>query len=202
MKIIRLWSLIAVMIMAGAAQAAVQIGADAPNFVLKDSQNVEHSLADFKGKIVVLEWFNKDCPYIKKFYKNGDMQRFQKEATDQGVIWLQVGSSAEGKQGYVTAEEADALRAELDVHSTAYLLDAPGEVGRLYGAKTTPHMYVIDAEGKLAYMGAIDSISSADSDDISKATNYVQKAIAALQAGEAVEHPVTTPYGCGVKYSN
>jgi hypothetical protein len=161
---------------------------------------VEHSLSDFKGSYVVLEWTNHQCPFVKKFYAKGHMQALQEEMTDKGVIWLQVLSSAPGKQGHLGAEEAEALRSEKGHHSTAMLLDPSGVVGKRYDARTTPHMYLIDPAGTLIYQGAIDSIKSTRTDDISEATNYVEAAFEAHRKGESVAQPVTTPYGCSVKY--
>lgn len=181
-------------------QAAVETGTAAPAFTVSDSTGVEHSLSDFKGKYVVLEWTRHDCPFVVKYYENGDMQALQKELTDAGVVWLQVASSAKGKIGYLTASEAEAQREESSVHSTALLLDTAGKVGRAYGARTTPHMFLIDPEGVVIYQGAIDSIKSAKVEDIAKATNYVRTAYASAIAGELIEPSTTTPYGCGVKY--
>lgn len=180
--------------------AAVSTGASAPDFTLTDTTGFEHSLSDFEGKFVVLEWTNHRCPFVVKHYSRGDMQNLQKEMTDGGVVWLQVISSAEGKQGYLTPEEAETMRAEQGVHSTAMLLDTSGEVGRAYDARTTPHMYLIDPEGILVYQGAIDSIQSTRQSDIAKATNYVKAAYQSVLAGQPVDAPTTMPYGCGIKY--
>ncbi len=187
-------------ILASVLSAATETGASAPDFNLTDTTGTEHSLSDFTGKYVVLEWTNHKCPFVVKHYSNGDMQALQKEMTGDGVVWLQIVSSAEGKQGYLTPPEAEALRAEQAVHSTAMLLDTSGDVGRLYGARTTPHMYVIDPEGILIYQGAIDSIKSTRSSDIVKADNYVKAAYESAKAGEPVANATTVPYGCGVKY--
>lgn len=180
--------------------ASVDTGKPAPKFTLQDSTGVEHSLSDFKGKYVVLEWTNHQCPFVKKFYANGAMQSLQKEMTQKGVVWLQVLSSAEGKQGYLTASEAESLRNKQEVGSTALLLDPKGEVGRSYGARTTPHMFLINPQGLVIYQGAIDSIKSTDSADIANATNYVKSAYENAVAGKPVDPATTTPYGCGVKY--
>ena len=183
-----------------ALHASIETGASAPEFTLSDSTGAEHNLADFKGKYVVLEWTNHQCPFVKKFYVNGDMQSLQKEMTADGVIWLQVLSSAEGKQGHLTASEAEALREQQGVGSTALLLDADGAVGHKYGARTTPHMFLIDPEGLVIYQGAIDSVKSTDSADVANATNYVKSAYENAVAGKAVDPATTTPYGCSVKY--
>ncbi len=182
------------------ALAAAEIGKPAPDFTLMDSDGTSHSLADFKGKTVVLEWFNHDCPFVQKHYSGGNMQQLQEAAVDSGVVWLSVISSAEGKQGYLTPEEAKAKKAELGSNATAVLLDADGKVGKLYDAKTTPDMFVIDGEGTLVYKGAIDSVKDTKPASIEGATNYVTAALDSLEAGEAVEVPKTKPYGCSVKY--
>ena len=192
--------LIAALTVFTALQAAVETGVLAPAFTVLDSTGTERSLSDFKGKYVVLEWTCHTCPFVKKYYKGGAMQALQAEMTAKGVVWLQVLSSAEGKGGYLTAPEAEAMRAKQQVHSTAMLLDADGQVGRAYGARTTPHMFLINPEGIVIYQGAIDSIKSAKSSDIAKATNYVQAAYASSVAGEPIEKSTTTPYGCAVKY--
>lgn len=182
------------------ANAAVEVGEKAPNFTAVDTNGVEHSLSDFKGKNVVLEWSNHECPFVVKHYSVGNMQKLQKEATDNGAVWLTIVSSADGKQGHVTPEEANMIMKEKSAHSTARIMDPSGEIGKLYDAKTTPHMFVIDKEGMLAYAGAIDSNSSFSSDAIAGATNYVSAALTSLKAGEPIEVASTKPYGCSVKY--
>lgn len=183
-----------------AANAAIDVGEMAPNFTAVDTNGVEHSLSDFKGKNVVLEWSNHDCPFVVKHYEPGNMQKVQKMATDNGAVWITIVSSAEGKQGFVTADEANKIMKEVGANSTARILDPSGEIGKLYGAKTTPHMFVIDEEGKIAYMGAIDSDSSFKQSSIEGATNYVTAALESLNAGEEVKVASTKPYGCSVKY--
>jgi thioredoxin-related protein len=180
--------------------ARVETGSAAPEFTLADTTGSEHSLSDFKGSYVVLEWTNHQCPFVKKYYDEGHMQALQEKMTGKGVVWLQVLSSASGKQGYLTAEDAEALRAKNGHQSTAMLLDPTGEVGKRFDARTTPHMYLIDPEGTLIYQGAIDSIRSTRTGDIAQATNYVENAYQAHQNGNPVDQPTTTPYGCGVKY--
>jgi peroxiredoxin len=180
--------------------AAVNTGALAPDFTLADTSGETHSLSDFKGKYVVLEWTNHQCPFVVKHYAEGNMQAMQKALTSDGVIWLQIVSSAPGKQGYLTAEDGEALRAKNKMHSTALLLDSTGVVGKQYDARTTPHMYLINPEGALVYQGAIDSIRSTRSSDIAKATNYLKSAYESLIAGKPVAEGTTTPYGCSVKY--
>jgi len=186
----------------GAAMAAVEVGKPAPDFTLTDSNGKSHSLSDFKGKKVVLEWHNPECPFVKKHYNPGNMQKQQAEATKNGVVWLTINSGAAGKQGHLDGAAANAYLAKSSSAPSGYLIDASGSAGKSYGAKTTPHMYVIDAEGVLRYVGAIDSNSSADSSDIASATQYVPQALAQLASGAAVSTPVTQPYGCSVKYAN
>jgi peroxiredoxin len=193
-------TLAATLIFASTVCAAVETGASAPDFTLTDTVGKTHQLSEYAGKYVVLEWTNHLCPFVKKYYGDGDMQALQQAMTADGVVWLQVVSSAEGKQGYVTPAEGEALRALKQMHSTAMLLDPSGTVGRAYGARTTPHMFLINPEGTLIYQGAIDSIKSARQSDIAKADNYVKLAYESSKAGESIEHTTTVPYGCGVKY--
>ena len=172
----------------------------APDFTLMDSNGNKHSLSDFKGKYVVLEWINFGCPFVKKHYGSGNMQALQEKYTGKDVVWLAICSSAEGKQGYYPTKD---INAELEKHNfkaTAYLVDESGEVGKMYAAKTTPHMYVINPEGVLLYAGAIDDKPSTDKADIKTANNYVSVMLDDLMAGKKVESKSTTPYGCSVKY--
>jgi peroxiredoxin len=178
-----------------------KIGAPAPAFTLVDTQGEARTLAEFSGKTVVLEWTNHDCPFVVKHYKGENMPRQQAGATGDGVVWLVVNSSAPGQQGHVTAEQAKAIQAGWNASQTHYLFDTDGTVGRAYGAKTTPHMYIIDGDGVLRYNGAIDSIPSANIADIEKAEQYVEIALAELAAGQPVTRPLTQPYGCSVKYA-
>jgi len=189
-------------VLAVSSHAAVKVGKDAPDFTLTDSKGKERRLSDFKGKIVVLEWYNRDCPYVKKHYGAGNMQRTQDAVTSKGAVWLTINSSAKGKQGHVDGKAFEALMKQDKGAPSHLLLDHDGTVGKLYGAKTTPHMYVIDPAGKLRYMGAIDSIPSADPADIAKARNYVLAAVDALAGNQRVETASTKPYGCGVKYAS
>jgi peroxiredoxin len=191
-------TLLASLFAAGAHAATV--GQPAPAFTLTDSKGQTHSLADFKGKTVVLEWTNHECPFVKKHYGAKNMQAQQGDAAADGVVWLTINSGAPGKQGHVDAAGAEAVMAKDGFKSAAYLLDASGDAGRAYAAKTTPHMYVIDGEGVLRYNGAIDSIPSADQADIPKATQYVTQALGELAAGKPVSVASTQPYGCSVKY--
>lgn len=183
------------------ALANVNVEAPAPAFTAMTADGKTVNLADYKGKTVVLEWTNHDCPFVKKHY-GGNMQSHQKDATGQGVVWLQVISSAPGQQGHVDGATAKKLNADRGAAPTATLLDPKGELGKLYGAQTTPHMYVIKGDGTLAYKGGIDSIPSAKVDDIAKAEPYVKEALAAVAAGKKVEKASTRPYGCSVKYAS
>jgi peroxiredoxin len=185
---------------AHAVEAALQIGRPAPDFTATDSKGSALSLSQFHGKTVVLEWTNADCPYTRKHYTSGNMQGLQELAQKSGVVWLTVISSAPGKQGYVNGPAADALTQSRRAAPTAVLLDPSGTVGRLYGAKTTPHMFVIDKNGALQYMGGIDSIATADVGDIPHAEPYLKEAMVAVTQGNPVAHAVTKPYGCSVKY--
>ncbi len=192
--------LLSLLALVSTSNAAVSTGSLAPDFTLKDSTGATHTLSSFKGKYVVLEWTNHRCPFVVKHYAKGDMQATQKALTSDGVIWLQINSSAPGKQGHLTAADAEALRESLNMESTAMLLDESGEVGRTYDARTTPHMYLISPEGTLIYQGAIDSIKSTRQSDVAKATNYVKAAYESAKAGKPIENATTTAYGCGVKY--
>ncbi|MDH5822504.1 thioredoxin family protein [Luteimonas sp. RD2P54] len=184
------------------ATAAAAVGQPAPAFTLVDSAGQTRSLADFAGKTVVLEWTNHECPFVRKHYGSENMQAQQRDATADDVVWLSVNSSAPGQQGHVDGAAAERIRGQARAAQTAYLLDPDGTTGRAYGAKTTPHMYVIDPAGVLRYAGGIDSIPSPDPADIAKATQYVPQALAELAAGQPVSTPVTRPYGCSVKYAN
>lgn len=173
----------------------------APNFTLTSSIGNKHSLSDFKGKTVVLEWTNYDCPFVKKFYGANAMQKWQDAYTKKGVVWLSICSSADGKEGFFDTKTVATRMKDAKAAPTAYLMDADGTVGRMYGAKTTPHMFVINPEGVLVYAGAIDSKRSTDAADIAGATNYVAAALDAIMAGKPVETKTSTPYGCSVKYA-
>jgi hypothetical protein len=183
------------------AWAAVEIGSLAPDFTLNDIDGTSHKLSEFKGKIVVLEWNNPDCPFVHKHYDSGNLPRLQKTAVAKGVVWLLINSGAPGKEGadYTAAQIKSWLEAR-ESNPTAYLRDPDGQVGHLYGAKTSPHLFVINSDGVLVYEGAIDSIRSADAGDIPRAENYVSEALQAVEAGLPVAKPATQPYGCPVKY--
>ncbi|TRW18051.1 redoxin domain-containing protein [Glacieibacterium frigidum] len=179
---------------------AVTVGQPAPAFTATDSNGKVHRLADFKGKPVVLEWTNSGCPFVKKHYGAGNMQETQAAATKAGAVWLTVNSGAPGKQGHVDAKGANAEVAANKAKPTAYLLDPTGAIGRAYDAKTTPHIYVIDAKGNLAYQGAIDDKPTADPADIKGATNLALAALNDVKAGKPVKVATSKPYGCAVKY--
>jgi len=178
----------------------VGVGKPAPNFTLTDIDGKTRTLSEFKGKTVVLEWTNYGCPFVKKHYGSGNMQKLQKEWTSKGVVWLSICSSAEGKEGNMTPAEWKKASVEKGAASTAILLDPDGKVGKLYGAKTTPHMFVVNPKGTLVYKGAIDDHPSTDQADIPGAKNYVQMALEDLIAGRPVRVANTASYGCSVKY--
>lgn len=182
------------------ARAADAVEKVAPEFSLKGSDGKEYKLSDYSGQVVVLEWLNHECPFVRKHYESKNMQQLQTKYTEQDVVWFSIISSAEGKQGHVTPEEAMADTKEKGAKPTAVLIDADGVVGKLYGAKTTPHMFIIDEYGNLVYQGAIDSINSADKADVAKAENYVSKALDEILADKEVSVSSTRQYGCGVKY--
>jgi peroxiredoxin len=177
------------------------VGAAAPTFSLTSSTGPTISLADQRGKIVVLEWTNHDCPYVRKHYDAGNMQNLQKEATGQGVVWLTVISSAPGTQGHVSAGQANELTKTRKASPTAVLFDPAGTVGKAYGATNTPHMYVITKDGVLAYAGAIDDKPTTRRSDVESAQSFVRPALAAVAAGQPVKTPVTRAYGCTIKYA-
>jgi AhpC/TSA family protein len=186
------------------AHAAPQarIGEPAPAFSLADSNGKAVSLADFKGKTVVLEWTNHECPYVRKHYGANNMQMLQKKWTAQGVVWLTLISSAPGTPGYLTGEEANKLTVQRAAAPSHVLLDPKGDVGRAYGAQTTPHMYVIKGDGTLAYMGGIDDRPTTRLDDLKTAKNFVDAALTELAEGKPVSATTARPYGCSVKYSS
>jgi peroxiredoxin len=187
---------------AAPAVAAPVLGQPAPAFKAVDASGKTRSLADFKGKTVVLEWTNNGCPYVQKHYNSGNMQGLQREAAKDGVVWLTMISSAPGMQGYLTGPQARQWKGEVKAASADVLLDPDGTVGRAYEAKTTPHMYVVDKSGKLVYMGGIDDKASSDPASLQGAKNYVAAALADVKAGRAVAQPATKPYGCSVKYGS
>lgn len=179
------------------------IGQAAPGFSVVDTQGNTHQLSDFEGQVVVLEWTNHDCPFVKKHYSAYNMQNQQRMARDEhGVIWLTVISSSPGTQGHVSAQQADELTMSRNAEPAAVLLDEDGTMGRAYDARVTPHTYIIDETSTLVYMGGIDSNPSANPDDIPEATQYVVEALKSMAAGESIAEPITRPYGCTVKYAD
>lgn len=190
----------AIAMSAASAWAVPVIGQKAPAFTAVDSNGVKRSLGDYKGRIVVLEWTNNGCPYVRKHYGSGNMQKVQADLTGQGAVWLSIISSAPGKQGFVDGAGANQLTTERNAHPTAVLLDPAGKVGHAYEAQTTPHMFVIDQQGVLRYMGAIDDQPTTDPSSIATARNFVREAFAAVSAGKPVEVTATDSYGCSVKY--
>lgn len=182
------------------AALAATVGQAAPAFSLKDTEGKTVSLGDFKGKTVVLEWVNPGCPYVRKHYDAKNMQGSQKLAADKGAIWLAVNSTATTHQDYLEPTKLAAWMKSQNAAASRTLLDEQGSVGKSYNARTTPHMYIIDAKGTLVYAGGIDSIPSASKDDIAKATNYVNTSLTEIASGKAVSNASTKPYGCSIKY--
>lgn len=200
-KMIQLFSAALILGLAASVTAAPQIGQPAPDFSVVDTQGQMHSLADFAGQTVVLEWTNHDCPFVVKHYSSGNMQDQQRLArNDHDVTWLTVISSKPGSQGHVSPDQADELTSSRDAYPTAVLLDESGDMGRAYDARVTPHMYIIDEDGILQYMGGIDSNPSRDPADIPDAKQYVVAALTEMAAGVDISDTVTRPYGCTVKY--
>ncbi|WP_045226730.1 redoxin domain-containing protein [Methyloterricola oryzae] len=187
---------------ASLAFAEPDIDKPAPAFRGKTADGKSIDLASLKGKTVVLEWTNHECPFVRKHYESGNIPQIQKQATKDGIVWLQVISSAPGKEGFVDGATAAKLNSERGSAPTATILDSDGSIGKLYGAKTSPHLFIIDASGLLVYKGGIDSIPSADKDDIAKAENYVKSALNELSAGKKISKASTKAYGCAVKYAS
>ncbi len=181
-------------------RSAAVPGQTAPAFRLVDSQGKDHALSDFKGKFVVLEWVNYECPFVGKHYRSGNMQELQKEYTAKGVVWLSICSSAPGRQGYYEGTDLTRRITEMKAVPTAYLIDANGDVGQLYGAKATPTMAVVDPTGKLVYEGGIDDIASTNIEDIPRAHNFLREVLDAALAGKPVPLTSSRAYGCSVKY--
>ncbi len=186
---------------APAAFAKPEIGEAPPAFEALDTKGVQVSLAGLRGKTVVLEWTNHDCPYVRKHYNTGNMQKLQKQANEDGVVWLTLISSGPGEQGHVTPAKADELSVSRDATPTNVIIDETGVIGRAYQARTTPHMFVIDPEGKLVFMGGIDDRPTANEADIDGAANFVRAALEAVKSGQSVATPVARPYGCSIKYA-
>ena len=196
------FALAAAALVTAPALAEVQIGKPAPNFKANDVNGQVVSLSDFRGKTVVLEWNNPECPFVRKHYSSGNMQKTQAAATKEGVVWLTINSSAPGKQGHVDGVKAKSMIATQKAQPTAYLLDPQGKLGNGYGAKTTPHMYIINPRGTLVYMGGIDDKPSPNPADINGARNHVLTALSELKAGKPVSVATSRPYGCAVKYKD
>lgn len=188
--------------LSGLAAATASIGQAAPDFSASTADGKTLDLKSLRGKTVVLEWTNHDCPYVKKHYRSGNIPQQQQEAAAQGVVWLQIISSAPATQGHVDGATALRLNTERSAKPAAVLLDPSGQIGRLYGARTTPHMYVITPEGRLAYAGGIDSIPSARDEDIARADQFVRLALADLRAGKPVGRSSSQAYGCSIKYAS
>lgn len=185
-----------------AVQAADVIGKPAPNFRLNDANGKPVSLTDYRGKTVVLEWNNPECPFVRKHYGSGNMQKTQAAAVKDGVVWLSINSSAAGNQGNVNGAQAKAYLAKSGAKPTAYLLDPTGVAGKAFDAKTTPHMYIVNKAGTLVYAGGIDDKPTANPADVNGARNHVLAALAEIKAGKAVSVKTSRPYGCSVKYSD
>lgn len=177
-----------------------KIDSIAPNFSLPNVDGKEVALANYRGKIVVLEWLNFDCPYVQKHYESGNIPKMQEEFTQKGIIWLGICSSAPGKQGNLSKQEISKRIKEYNAHLTEYLIDETGKVGKTYGAKTTPHYFIINSDGKLLYSGAIDDKANTNKEDIAIARNYIREVLTSILSGKSVPIKVTKPYGCSVKY--
>ena len=190
----------AALLAAGAAQAAATVGQPAPDFSVKDTAGKTVRLSDFKGKHVVLEWTNPGCPFVRKHYDSGNMPATQKDAVAQGVVWLAVNSTEKASSDYLDPARLTAWLAERKAQPTAVLMDEEGTVGKRYGARTTPHMYIVNPQGVLVYAGGIDSIPSARAADIGRATNYVKEGLSQALAGRPIASATTPPYGCSIKY--
>lgn len=184
------------------AFAAPAVGQQAPDFVAVDTSGVKHKLSDFAGKFVVLEWTNPGCPFVRKHYGSGNMPATQKAATDKGVVWLAINSTERAASDYLKADALDAWMKSQKAAPTAVLMDEDGVIGQVYGARTTPHIFIIDPKGTLVYAGGIDSIASARVDDIKTATNYVNQALGEVLGGKPVSMASTRPYGCSIKYKS
>ncbi len=187
---------------ATALQAAPSVGQDAPDFSLRDTSGKTVKLSDYRGKHVVLEWTNPGCPYVRKHYDSGNMAATQKDATGRGAVWLSINSTAKSSYDYLEPAKLVAWQKQRKVEPTAVLMDEQGDAGKAYGARTTPHMYIVDPKGKLVYAGGIDSIASSSPSDIPKAVNYVRQGLAEATAGKPITAATTRPYGCSIKYES
>jgi peroxiredoxin len=200
-RTLRLIVCFAAIVLVTVGATAARVGDPAPDFTGTDTHGHAHTLADYRGKYVVLEWTNNGCPFTRKHYDSGNMQSLQKEWTARNVVWLTILSSAAGQQGYMTASEENLYIAKVHASPTAAILDPAGAIGHQYDAKTTPHMFVINPEGTLIYEGAIDDHATTDTDDVKSSKNYVSDALTQAMAGKQVTTRYTPPYGCGVKYA-
>lgn len=201
-KLLFVATLASLSLVAGSAGATATVGQPAPAFTATDASGKTVSLADFKGRTVVLEWVNPGCPFVQKHYNAANMQGTQKEAAAKGVVWLAINSTAADAGDYLPPAEMAKWMQQQKAAATATLMDADGKVGRAYGARTTPHMYIVDPAGKLVYAGGIDDKATANPADIPRATNYVKAALNESLAGKPVSQASTRPYGCSIKYSN
>ena len=184
------------------AQATATVGQTAPNFSAKDVNGKTISLADFKGKTVVLEWVNPGCPYVRKHYDGGNMQGTQQDAQAKNVVWLAINSTGNDHPDHLAPAKLAAWMKQQKAPATHTLMDEDGKIGKAYGARTTPHLYIVDGKGMLVYAGGIDSIPTASASDIPKATNYIKVALAEMASGKQLSNAVTRPYGCSVKYKS
>ncbi|HEX7889363.1 MAG TPA: thioredoxin family protein [Ramlibacter sp.] len=191
-----------VLLLAAAAQAAPAVGQAAPDFTLTDAAGKTVKLGDFRGKVVVLEWTNPGCPYVRKHYDSGNMASTQQEAVAKGAVWLSINSTEKASYDYMEPAKLAAWQKDRRMQPTATLMDEEGGTGKAYGARTTPHMYIVDPQGRLVYAGGIDSVPSSNPADIQRAVNYVKQAVAEATAGKPVTHAVTRPYGCSIKYKS
>ena len=190
----------ATLLMNAPAEAAVNVGQRAPDFVAVDVTGKQHRLSDFAGKYVVLEWTNPGCPFVRKHYGAGNMQSTQKAAVDKGVVWLAINSTERAAGDYLPAPQLAAWMKEKAAAASHVLMDEDGTIGRAYGARTTPHLYIVDPKGVLVYAGGIDSIASARESDIKSATNYVNQALGEAFGGKPITAAATRAYGCSIKY--
>jgi hypothetical protein len=184
------------------AQAVPSVGQPAPDFALQDAAGKPVKLSDFRGKYVVLEWTNPNCPFVRKHYDSGNMAATQQDVVGKGAVWLSINSTAKASYEYMEPARLVAWQQERKVQPTATLMDEDGVAGKAYGARTTPHMYIVDPQGRLAYAGGIDSIPSANPEDVRKAVNYVRQGIAEASAGKPLSAATTRPYGCSIKYKS
>jgi hypothetical protein len=190
------------LLFAAVAAAVPSVGQDAPDFALKDASGKAVKLSDFRGRFVVLEWTNPGCPFVRKHYDSGNMASTQQDALARGAVWLSINSTERGSYDYVEAPKLVAWQKQRKVQPTATLMDEDGVAGQAYGARTTPHMYIVDPQGRLVYAGGIDSIPSARPDDIAKAVNYVKQGLSEAVAGKPISAATTRPYGCSIKYKS